>query len=805
MFQTIIHEQASRFIRVVLIFATLVNLASAAEDLNAQDIQNIRQSIQVIDDKVERDFQRLQPELVNITRVVISIGRLGEGKSTLHNLLAGKNLRGVRVLGTWKVDLAENEIPLPDIIIGHGVAAQTSAPNFWRDGTTLYYDCAGLEDNRGPHYDIANVYAIKKLFSKYQNFPIIPLLVSSESAIQNREGGYLRFLRILTGSFNNHIESFGRASCLIVTKQRDFVNLVELREALRDYQNNLAIRLTEQGHNLAGFICNGQLAFFPNSPNGENFLPLGSNERRDVVNSITGCFDRAVPLLNVSPTLSVTAETERYINNLAQNIRTETSRLFADVPQRLYDFCLTQIQNHGNAANFRNYLNTLYDLLNVNAIVGNNINIEAFQLSVQNVLNNYGMPDKYQSFSQNIGFLTYLKEAIPQIDYAIGDWRVPFQLARTTMENAKKVGINLREQDNSLKVQGYFLDVNDVINALRNRQPNPTTVHINPLHTFWFNENFESRGTFTTSGISISLIAPNWRVIGERREFNLSGQNGNNGIHGAAAGNSGTSGRSGGNGAHFYGRGKTFRNNARLNNIDNLIISTNGGNGGIGGNGVNGAQGVLGVNAPTLNGQPIITRDIPTSRGINSTDSSSDWHCIQKSRNIHYEGRGTDGTAGCNGGNGGRGGIFGTRGTALVEGYAAWNHNNQNGTNGQNGTVGIGGTGGTHGVHAQGHISKTWISEAWSKGRYCDGTPRGEPGGGEVTEVRLQTAQESAVGVRNGQVRAPNGANGVLLNDVVGSPAATPIDQHLANAIYNEYYNSEVQQHPNPFLQDSQF
>ncbi len=403
------------------------------------------------------------------------------------------------------------------------------------------------------------------------------------------------------------------------------------------------------------------------------------------------------------------------------------------------------------------------------------------------ILQERRMQDESDQLEKHIRYLSFLQKSNAEISYPL-QAQAWFDSLLPLKNNIEKLGmfpeVSYRNQDNSLLVRGFLVGTSDVMTALNGRVQ-PPMVHLHGLHTLWINEDIESHGTYTNPGISLSFIAPYWKIIGNRT-MNLEGATGADGANGAGAGSPGVPGNAGGNGGSFYGKGKSFHNTGAF------AVRTNGGRGGNGGNGARGADGPDGADGTfeTIDSNKITkkvgTIDSPAWIGKQETTNGDYWGQAAGGY-YYYESQGAPGTVGGNGGPGGAAGYGGRAGTVIMDGYPAWrNPANHDSALGNPGNPGSGGTGGKHGRRYEGMVTVKWHHD---HGRYKGKLQCGNPKGSNFGTVGSMVP----VGLKPSQEKAPGGyeSNGLNSADQQVPRQPAPFNAVSLIALYNKYYSSQ--------------
>jgi hypothetical protein len=368
----------------------------------------------------------------------------------------------------------------------------------------------------------------------------------------------------------------------------------------------------------------------------------------------------------------------------------------AECSQRVTNHCLNLIKNHQSSIwdlreNLRSIVDTLKDLKTCN--LSNSIASLRNIIDVDQIINEINaLITKKNEWS------SVLSSIIQKIEYFIAPPQVNYE-------------------NGILSINGPLVGVSDFISFLDEKTPRQ--INVFALHTLVVDANFTSHGT------DVYMIAPSWKIVGERI-IDLSGLKGRDGASGLpGTGADGQPGDPGGNGGHFYGKGFIFER------LPYLAVNTYGGPGGNGGDGGDGPNGIDGKNA-----------DINKVTSLYRGDLGRWWGDFIW---FHNE-KGEDGTPGGDGGKGGAAGMGGYGGIICI-GDA--NGHGNDGETGKPGKAGLGGKGGMHGKSTYGYSSPGGL---WLQGQYTPVAhvsrdpskfPNGNPGQGLKTfgqqQINVQT------------------------------------------------------------------
>lgn len=730
-----------------------------------------QQEILELRDQIRNITQRVQNQLHEHphAKSVIVVGRTGSGKSTLVNILSGKPFTvGQDNLGSFILDTNN---PLPDFKIEHQYIAGTKYPCSWydEDSQTVFWDCPGFGDPGGAQKEILNAFSIHQLFKPNTKI----LLVAPESDLSNdgRATGFLKLLNQVTGLFSENQQPELRDSfSVIVSKHQNIPPNIpgHLQQNILPLTQQDQIELTLPVRGLLQFLVAHpeRIASFPRATTLGLYAP-NMNPLRQAIHSSNY-------MLNPDPRIRLADNANIYIDGLGASLNNCLVEYMGNQGNAsIINYCNHLINIHPGSVQqlrgtFRDLVRTLENLQHVVTAQ----DPSSFSQTLSGIFGNHF---DVNDINQTIEQIKFFKGIRHNITYNTLEW---IHALSPTIERIRQLTNTPEIQvvHNLLSVKGIIVGTNDVVSALQNHQQ-ANRVDVFSLNKLFIDENL------IKLGISLNLIAPNWKVV-EPRVINISGVPGlagANGVHGT--GSDGQPGGSGGNGGNFYGKGKAF------DGIDNLVINTNGGSGGRGGDGGNGANGVNGRNGDL--------QKVSRSQAYYHAYDNPNGDYYERWSGVYnwYEDPGVDGTPGHNGGRGGSGGLGGFAGSALIDGFYPWNPNIQNGAIGIHGNSGAGGQGGVHGKHCQGYILRASLTQ---QGRHGGGSVKGGSAVGQRRDADYTPITHQAP-----RGNAPNGNPGLGLNNVgqQNPVAIQPRDVDIINGynIYKEQINN-----PNtaPFIKE---
>lgn len=213
--------------------------------------------------------ERIKEDLLNVIRItkikaeqykgleqVIVMGTTGSGKSTVINLLAGKNLVAQR----GKFDTTD---PVPGSEIGHDYSSKTTLLSPWKgpDGR-VYWDGPGSKDSKGAKQEIVNT-AIREIFSGKVKI----LFTVKEKDLEDRALEFLTLLNNATKIFS--VEELEKNAAVIITKQgrdEDMVAHEELQKMLQILPGSDNALFTPEVHSFLSHLVENKERLVPYFP-----------------------------------------------------------------------------------------------------------------------------------------------------------------------------------------------------------------------------------------------------------------------------------------------------------------------------------------------------------------------------------------------------------------------------------------------------------------------------------------------------------------------------------------------------------
>lgn len=185
-------------------------------------------------DEVQNTIKCTINSKLDTTRVII-IGPTGSGKSTLSNMLCGKEMFARKGSGGRVVVDTRDSVGSG---IGHSVVSETELPSVHLDtsNSLLYCDCPGFFDNSGGDktalQEIINTYSISSLFQKPNNIKII--LVFGDNDLDTRANCARDAFDRVYQLFQNNKEELEKSLSLAITKCDDDVTVDDYLEILSE-------------------------------------------------------------------------------------------------------------------------------------------------------------------------------------------------------------------------------------------------------------------------------------------------------------------------------------------------------------------------------------------------------------------------------------------------------------------------------------------------------------------------------------------------------------------------------------------
>lgn len=727
----------SQLARVFLLSAFLCNPASYSWGSGDEKEEFDPVAVQVSISRMEKKIVDIIKSN-NINKSVIVIGPTGSGKSCLINLLAGKKFTADKIKNKGYF-IKPDEI-LPGFSISHKNAVGTIDPHPWIHNGVAYWDYPGFGDTRGPSADILNAFCLKKLFQK--NIKV--LLVTEESNLKSgRDSGFLKVFKEVADLLPE--EQIKKSVSFVVTKAVDMDDFHDY--VMEDVLSGDTLKIVKKTYvNLLRSFSGKNSRFAILKKPTKN----GPYDPGDSINHIQQAISDAGFTSNPKPQISLSPKSKEHIQDFSDCLNREIAESLRNNQQKvtLSSWATSRIKAHsGSLSALKVELKKTKSL--IWKLRSDDFDADdpwAFSKKIEEIFGKDFDQTESKKLIDQIIFLRSINKEKAKLE--------PVTWARSFSENHGLLIPLVSEPDVELEgskatIKSVLVSAEDIKNVLQKNSLEKLNVYV--LHTFFMDSNV----TFN-SGL-INLFAPNWKIMGARKTFNLKGLDGQKGRDGrnslTGAGGDGHPGGPGKNGGIFYGRGKSFERMSRLR------IDARGGNGGPGGNGGRGASGSDGADGD-LN-------KVTSTRGHSTHYTNGRGYNETRSGTVnHYEDRGLSGQRGYRGGSPGAGGLGGYGGKVRIDSNNSYRTFLESGSNGENGISGSGGRGGLQGRDCQGQV---WIRpHLYGVGRH--GTVRHNSYLADQVFVTKQY-----VSTQN-RKRAPNGPSGTGINSAGQKKPATVQD-----------------------------
>lgn len=668
--------------------------ATASADTN--DLKTLQERTQRIIHKIQHT-----QNTENAPEHIIVVGPTGSGKSTLIHALAGKNITAEKPHNAPFI-IKVSEL-LPGFRISDTNAVGTHEPCAWVHNNTLYWDCPGFGDPRGPRDDIVNAFSLNSLFKGRTKI----VVVANESHLQvDRGTGFLKLMEDIVRLFPS-CDALIHNIAFIFTRQRDIDNPCDyIKESILPE----GIMSDDVRKVLSYYTQNGAHHF--------GVLPYpthaGSYETTEIIQTIRNAIQSAQFIEHATPRIVLSPESKLltldFSEFLNQNIR---SFIQQDIAKKLIDFCERTIAEYYNPSAHAlrdTFLNVSRAIKPVDSLTPR----ETFD-ALCKALGAYINIDPLNAYVNQLCFLESLNASI-HVD--INAWIQAISQHLKIFEPLYSPP-HITNNNVHVTVQGVLVDLSEISMFLKTQHA-LKTLDIFAAHTLFLDESI-----YKTSLENVNIIAPIWNVT-TNCELSFIGDPGAQGQSGACVpyeahenGRDGQPGGPGEPGASFYGRGEKFIN------MNNLSIKNHGGHGGYGGHGGTGGRGQRGTIADQHNIIRIENNAWqesfpPAEPGyFNGENINKNQRHIYQSLIgdiYYYGGDGSNGGRGFDGGRAGAGGFGGLAGELHIDGY----HYHNNPIPPILGTPGRPGLGGEGGEPGAGYASKivrnrrVYYTEEWN-------------------------------------------------------------------------------------------
>lgn len=638
---------------------------------------------------------------------VIIMGLTGAGKSSLVHWLT----TGVKAVSYQDYGLVIEPINEENRAeVGHGYNSQTTIP-VPHQATDCYYDCPGLSDTRGLIDTIENEFYMRKLFApKTEQETTSPpskivIAITSSFLTDERGASFNKVLNQINNFFNKKEEHLKSVS-LVITRSKG--TTPDLFKSFLDGE--------KKGPWAKWFLnqdATRKIGYFPEPQTAGTFEY--KEQREDVLKNI-----RQSSPTNFTVSSSLSDASNLAISNLAGLINENiTSLITGRVRKQILTYCDNLIEKNDSVEGVRDnlgkFINNFPSYSESKSPYTDNDFLQDLFYGDKGIIGSWWVENQIfetdkelsETLHNNISsikILKFIKSNINVITY-LENWKEKLNKFKEHVTELNKIpALRLKDKssDPTRIIEGFLIGTAEISAELSDLEE----VSVRALHTVFFDKEIKQ------PGMKMTIMGPQWKVVGAKKEINLSGTEGvhpenvtaASGEHAprtlntgtdlnGASGKNGKPGNPGTSGGHFYGyyaEGKT----------DNLVINTNGGKGGAGQNGGNGGDGAKGTdgnkdNSTTTQQPPVVPKDLVSkvkSCIFNIT------YC-----DYNYECKGTPGGNGGNAGQGGAAGIGGNGGQSSVEKMddsgqlSVISQLSSKGTDGSSGNPGSPGKKGSHG------------------------------------------------------------------------------------------------------------
>lgn len=659
-------------------------------------------------------------------KIVMVLGITGVGKGTLINYLNDVELIPTLVPNTnrWVLTAAENQ--LPGISISNSTTkSDTFIPSIYtndKDPNNVfsYIDTPGFCDTRGCSYDIAAAYFRHEVIKKADFLKILLVLPYEYFVSTNSRGDDIRnqintLCQLLQLENNQkYINELKNAISLVITQvdpplsKRKIEDInTKRKEVIRSFFNKMnesGIEKDVINHLMLG--NNFEIFSKPIIIEEDEEAEIVSGEKEKILNLLNKIEYLNIKEHNIKIGLPISEKSKNLATELVNDIIDDIQVAIENSIPSIVHYCKKQINR---SKNYRTLRGTLKPKLNALTNIINTQNKDDFIKSIKGVLNFDKEIKKY------IEYLNFFNELNIPVQYSVKNWGSQLNSIKYQVENLlKDPKVELEKENNLLKISGLLVNGGFIAKQITSHE------YIKDLWIYAFNTVFLDRDFqgAKLKGVNITVIAPNWKIVGKRM-IDISGKTGEAHVSPKAAsgtsglkpgqdgnpGADGSPGNPGGNGGNFLGIGRRF------DNLNQLSINVSGGKGGKGQDGGDGGNGIDGSDASQ---EPVLNREqraLLTRKELGFADKNGgDWliHGVKKLGTFNsqfletYLSKGMEGGKGGDGGKGGASGKGGFPGNVQIitkEDVINKKPNQRiiNGNDGETGNAGKVGKGGNNG------------------------------------------------------------------------------------------------------------
>jgi hypothetical protein len=564
----------------LLLFLWVFNLSTWGMAPEEDDVTKVTRLLREVEERVNGNYEE----------GTLFLGNTDGGKSTLFNYLQGAILHGkFKSFGEYEIILDPSvDVARYSAIGSQSTVSQTTIPVVIDNS----FDCPGFQDTR-PFQDIVNAYSIYRVVNQTKKLKIL-LISSFEELFDAKAVLFMTLLDQIGEIFQHNIDALCKGLCLVVTKtNRDQVNKAEYQDLFSKMlgeqlgagfsQKNPRIKI------LRFLSQTNRIAFFKMPKQEGPILDDDKNAIRAMLATVSS--QGNTKQADIKPMLSISDKSKLSLEILLSGMLEKMRETFTDLSSSYPELYARFINAHldQNAGQLRRIFGEV-----TRHLQGVSDEPERFYESAKNVsdiLKLLSHKDR-ESFGDSVVRLTFFATAGlgDAINREVEKFRI-FSHLRNLIKSAKRYVADpkIKYRRNIAKITGGLLGTSDIPEEIL-RRPDLSEIELYSWHTLLIDEDL------TAPGVNLTLIAPHWWVIGNKK-ISLKGAEAlahNNpkardGDDESSHGEDGLPGKPGGSGSHFYGKGEVFEG------LENLTIDVSGGKGGPGQNGGNGAKGQDGL------------------------------------------------------------------------------------------------------------------------------------------------------------------------------------------------------------------
>ncbi|MBF0207427.1 MAG: hypothetical protein HQK53_11115 [Oligoflexia bacterium] len=494
--------------------------SSAAAAAGAGDeVTNLKQGIAEVENRIQE--QILSHQGVGTNRRVVVLGQTGNGKSTLINFLAGRNLtmEEIEGEGVARRNLVVDN-PLPGFAFSHDINVGTRLPAAWfyqspGDGVNVdvsnnavFWDCPGFGDTRGSIDQISNAFAINKIL-KYPSSDGLPLqikivLVISEELITERAEIFLGLLDRLTKLIPDY-QQLQRSLVLVFSKHRQENDVrqqvIEISAQVSAGAGEAAVgeggqrvAVTPQTTALLRYIAahaNERIALFPMPEEVELEQP-GPFRHDDIREEILQKIAAASYMAEPESRISIEPEARELARNFANSINADITNMLRDnATNEIIEHFKTVIgQHHTTITPLREGFSRDSSRLRPSHL---HLNPGRLFATLNELLDSFIPNEQVKSrVRKTIGLLTFLRSLNIDVNYATENWMQTFNVVAAKATGLSRAPtVEVVAEDGLLKISGYLVSMGDVVSAVRlhpeiSMSPTFRRIEVAAFNTFIF-------------------------------------------------------------------------------------------------------------------------------------------------------------------------------------------------------------------------------------------------------------------------------------------------------------------------------